>query len=114
MARSVGTSKIIYWKPFLTKVILRTFFLSGFCNLKNMDYDKLLDEIQHTGAKTVAWKHQLIQRREIEMIHRRGLKVWVYTVDETSRAAELIRDGIDGLITNRPQAIKKLLSQAQQ
>ena len=76
--------------------------------------DKMLDDIQRTGAKTVGWKHQLMQRREIEMIHRRGLKVWAYTVDETGRAAELIRDGIDGIITNRPQAIKKLLSQMQQ
>jgi len=76
--------------------------------------DKILDDIQRTGAKTVGWKQQRIQRREIEMVHRRGLKIWVYTVNETGRAAELIRDGIDGIITNRPQAIKKLLSQLQQ
>jgi glycerophosphoryl diester phosphodiesterase len=40
--------------------------------------------------------------REIKLVHDRGYKAWVYTVDDPARAKELIAAGLDGLITNVP------------
>jgi glycerophosphoryl diester phosphodiesterase len=64
--------------------------------------DKRLEMAAATGAQIIAWNHREIGRREIEKIHARGLKAWVYTVDDPARARALISGGIDGIITNVP------------
>jgi len=70
--------------------------------------DDKLDQIQRTGSRIVGWDQKEIGRRQIEEIHRRGLRAWVYTVDDEQRAQELIDAGIDGIITNDPAKILRL------
>jgi glycerophosphoryl diester phosphodiesterase len=69
-----------------------------------------LETAAKTGAQIIAWNHKEITRREIEAIHAKGLKAWVYTVDEPARARQLIAAGIDGIITNVPEQMLKLRS----
>ncbi len=71
--------------------------------------DGLLDSAQALGAAGVGWKEDLIGPAQIEAVHRRGLKAWVYTVDDPRRAEELAEAGIDGIITNDAGEIGKLL-----
>lgn len=61
-----------------------------------------LDDAQQTGAKIIAWNQKDIDRKHIDAIHRRGLRAWVYTVNEPKRALELVDWGIDGIITDIP------------
>jgi glycerophosphoryl diester phosphodiesterase len=42
--------------------------------------------------------------------HARGLKVWVYTVDDPAVAHELFALGIDGIITNQTALMWKTLA----
>jgi glycerophosphoryl diester phosphodiesterase len=67
-----------------------------------------LDAIAKTGARVVGWDQKEIGPAQIELIHARGWKAWVYTVDDPARAKELIAAGIDGLITNVPAALLRL------
>lgn len=67
-----------------------------------------LDEIERTGSRIVGWDHKEIGREQIEAIHRRGLRAWVYTVNDPERAKELIEAGIDGIITDFPGKIMQL------
>jgi len=67
-----------------------------------------LDELEKTGASVIVWDHRDLAKKEIEEIHKRGLKAWVYTVDDPQRARQLINAGIDGIITNRPELLIKL------
>lgn len=69
-----------------------------------------LEEIGKTGASVVGWSHKFISAREISMLHAKGYKAWVYTVNDAERAQELLSDGIDGIITDRPAAIMKVRS----
>jgi glycerophosphoryl diester phosphodiesterase len=71
--------------------------------------DELLDSAVALGAAGVGWKEDLIGQAQIEAIHRRGLKAWVYTVNDGRRAKELAAAGIDGIITNEPGEMGKLL-----
>lgn len=71
---------------------------------------KRLDAVAQTGAAVVAWDQAKLNKAGIAAIHARGLKAWVYTVNESARAKELLDGGIDGIITNAPGRMLKLLA----
>lgn len=50
--------------------------------------------------------------RLIAAAHRRNLKVHVWTINDVARMGELIRSGVDGIITDRPDQLLMLLAQA--
>jgi glycerophosphoryl diester phosphodiesterase len=62
-----------------------------------------------TGADLIVWNHEKIGPTQIKQIHALGKKAWVYTVDDPDRARALIAAGIDGIITNKPAEMIKLV-----
>lgn len=64
--------------------------------------------IQSTGAQFIGWKHEDLVRDDIARVHRAGLKVWAYTVNQIARAKQLIDWGVDGIITDVPAIIQPL------
>lgn len=69
-----------------------------------------VEEIASMDVQAVGWSHNDLDRRWIEEFHKRGLKVWAYTVDDLKRVDELIDAGIDGIITNQPALVKEYLA----
>lgn len=67
-----------------------------------------LDEIGQTGARIVAWNHR-VSRAIVQEAHRRGLRVWIYTIDRPEVAQTLLDRGVDGIITNQPALMRKRL-----
>jgi glycerophosphoryl diester phosphodiesterase len=55
------------------------------------------------------WNNQ-VTRESIQDAHRRGLKVWVYTVNNVEKAQSLINLGVDGLISDHTPLIWKALA----
>lgn len=45
----------------------------------------------------------------IERIHEGGLEVWVWTVDEPEQWGQLVRAGVDGIVTNNPLRLHDFL-----
>jgi len=68
-----------------------------------------LDDLQKTGAKVAVWNRQ-VSRETIQAAHERGLKVWVYTINDSSLANRLLDMGVDGLITNNISLIYRTLA----
>ncbi len=68
-----------------------------------------LDRMAETGAKVIVWG-RLISGRAVRAAHERDLKVWIYTVDKPQLAARLIELGVDGIITNNPSAMWRLIA----
>ena len=68
-----------------------------------------LDEVQTFGARVVGWNDQ-VTRESVQEAHRRGLKVWIYTVNDVAKAQALIALGVDGLISNDTPLIWKALA----
>lgn len=60
-----------------------------------------------TGADIIVWDHRKIDGDQIAQIHKLGKKAWAYTIDEPARARQLIRAGLDGVITNKPAEMLK-------
>jgi glycerophosphoryl diester phosphodiesterase len=67
------------------------------------------DEIKRIGARAAVWNNQ-VSREAIEDAHKKGLKVWVYTINDAEEANRLLDMGVDGIITNNTSLIWKTLA----
>jgi len=55
------------------------------------------------------WGTPLVDRRFVDAAHRAGLHVHVWTIDDEATMARLLDLGVDGIMTDRPTVLKKLL-----
>lgn len=74
-------------------------------------------------AAASAWAAQLplrfrgvpvITPRLVQHAHRRGLEVHAWTIDSPSEMARLLDMGVDGIITDRPDLLQRLLAAREQ
>lgn len=72
--------------------------------------DEQLDEIAALGASGIGWHDEDVSQDTILAAHDRGLKIWVWTVDDCQRGRELVGWGADGIITNVPAAMRAALA----
>lgn len=70
-----------------------------------------LTEAERVGARVIGWDDAYITADHVRLVHSRGLRAWVWTVDDPRRADELISWGIDGLISNVPAKMRDPLNQ---
>ena len=52
---------------------------------------------------------RLVTERFVETAHRLGVQVHVWTIDDEDEMAELLDLGVDGIMTDRPQALRRTL-----
>ena len=45
----------------------------------------------------------------VDQAHEKGLAVYVYTVDEPERMQELLSWGVDGIFSNAPDVLRKVV-----
>jgi glycerophosphoryl diester phosphodiesterase len=74
---------------------------------------KWLDRAQAAGAVAVGFPRVGLTRRLVRAAHERGLLVRAYTVNGPAEARRFARWGVDGLITDRPAAIRAALAERQ-
>jgi len=60
-------------------------------------------------AGGLALEHQLITARERALTAAAGLWLYAWTVDEEARMRRLVDLGVDGIITNQPRHLRRLL-----
>jgi glycerophosphoryl diester phosphodiesterase len=68
-----------------------------------------LDEAVKTGARVVVWSRE-VSLESVREAHVRGLKVWVYTINEPELANALLDLGVDGLITDHVSILWRTLA----
>jgi glycerophosphoryl diester phosphodiesterase len=61
------------------------------------------------GLEGLNFRHKGISRDYVEEVHRAGLKMFAWTVDDPEEAARLIECGIDGITSNRPAWLSEQL-----
>lgn len=69
-----------------------------------------LKDIAKTGAQIAVWNRK-VSKRDVQSAHNHGMKVWIYTIDDAKSARQLLKRGVDAIITNRIAAIQPVLSQ---
>ena len=70
----------------------------------------MLELFRKMGLKKLAIWYPLLDKQRIEQLHMEGIEVWTFTVDHPPFAQFLASIGVDGIITNDPRGIKRLLS----
>ena len=84
---------------------IRTFFI-----LTSLFLDRAyLPQAQAIQVPEMQGNLRLVTRRFIEAAHRKNVQVHVWTVDETPDMLRLIDLGVDGIITDRPDRLLKVL-----
>ncbi len=68
-----------------------------------------LDRIETSGAAVVGWNRQ-VTKEAVADAHNRGLKVWVYTVNDLDVAIDLLAMGVDGIISDDTSMVWKALA----
>jgi glycerophosphoryl diester phosphodiesterase len=58
-----------------------------------------IDQALKSGVRVIGWNHQ-VTKEAVDYAHGKGLKVWVYTINDQAEATRLLNLGVDGLITN--------------
>lgn len=81
---------------------------------KLTDDEKVLSEswiaeAQRTGASAIVWNKQ-VTKETVAHAHQKGLKVWVYTINDPTEAERLLDFGVDGLITNNTSLIWRTIA----
>lgn len=65
-----------------------------------------IDEAMKAGARVVGW-NRYVNEEAVRYAHEKGLKVWVYTINDAEQATKLMEMGVDGIITNNPSIVWK-------
>ena len=68
-----------------------------------------LDDLQKTGAKIAVWNDK-VSKESVQLAHQRGLRVWVYTINDPELANRLLDMGVDGIITNNTSLIWRTIA----
>lgn len=55
--------------------------------------------------------HALVSVEIVDRLHRRGLGVFAWTVDDESEMRRLIATGVNGIVTNRLAALAEVVRQ---
>lgn len=70
--------------------------------------DAALAFAAEVGARGISIWEGGLHGAEVEEVHARGLEAWAWTVDDASRARELIAAGVDALCTDDPALLRSV------
>ena len=72
---------------------------------------KWITRAGEAGLNGLNFRHKGISKDYVEAVHRSGMKMCAWTVDDPEEAARLIEFGIDGITSNRPAWLRKQLNE---
>jgi glycerophosphoryl diester phosphodiesterase len=73
-----------------------------------------MGEVVHSGVRSgVGMPHALVSVEIVDRLHRRGLGVFAWTVDDEDEMRRLIHTGVNGIVTNRPEALARVIARHQ-
>ena len=70
----------------------------------------LVKKALQVGANALALSHLAATPSLMDEVHRRAMSLWVWTVDEEIAMQKMIQIGADGVITNHPERLHRLLT----
>ena len=59
--------------------------------------------------RAIGWNNQ-VTKAAVDYAHSKGVKIWVYTINDQAEAARLLDLGVDGIITNNTSLIWRTIA----
>ena len=84
---------------------------TGWLVLERTGSNQILDRVVRHGHGAVHPWDELVDEIFVAQAHKRGLKVFVWTVDEEERIEELLSWSVDAIITNRPALARRIVDE---
>ncbi len=81
--------------------------------LLEFDISSLFDEINdgvYRYVKAINIDYELLTKEIVEKIHQNGFKVYTWTVNTEEAIKSVIEIGVDGIISNFPDRVKKVMN----
>jgi glycerophosphoryl diester phosphodiesterase len=75
---------------------------------------RMAREVLEIGANTLAIWHATLTPPFFEEMRKRGVSVWTWTVDEEVTMRDLIQMGVQGIITNYPDRLNRVLKELEE
>jgi glycerophosphoryl diester phosphodiesterase len=76
------------------------------------DYKGSIPHSIHAAGGQIWWAwSKNVTKKKVQTAHELGLKVFVWTIDSTRDMKKFLKMDVDGIVTNRPDRAKQLLSQ---
>ncbi len=76
------------------------------------ELEALCGRAHEQGIAGLSLYHSAVDAETVEAAHRRDLRLWTWTVDESADWHRLVDVGVDGIITNEPAALRAWLATA--
>jgi len=70
---------------------------------------RLVHRTTEVGASILSLSHNAATPELLQELHRRGLALYVWTVDEPDELRRMIQIGVDGIISNYPDRLKEVM-----
>jgi glycerophosphoryl diester phosphodiesterase len=83
--------------------------LQRFTNCEQELSRKWIDEAAETGARILVWNEQ-ITPETVDYAHKKGFKLFIYTINELEPAKLLLEAGVDGVITDNTAVLWKAMA----
>ncbi len=107
-------------RDLLDNVMFISFYYNVLNNLRNLNNNVKIgylyykpptpiDEAVRNHAFAILPRYNMVSPKVISWAHSKNLKVYTWTVDDTNKAIELAKEGVDGIATNKPDIIKRAL-----
>ncbi len=84
------------------------FYPAALWVMDKLDWHPSLRAAAKVGADFVSVEHRMATDKFVAAAHERSLPVMAWTVDDTARMAELVQNGVDGIVTDRPDLALQL------
>ncbi len=111
VVQSFNKNSVLRIKKIYPELI--TYYLLG----NNFDefYDEIVKKLESNLSidkkyKGIATHHSKLNTNKVDVLHKAGYKVYTYTVNEKGDIQNVIDYGVDGIITDSPDVLKKIIS----
>jgi glycerophosphoryl diester phosphodiesterase len=71
--------------------------------------EEIFRRAEAVGAESINLHFVITDPDVVARAHEKGLAVYVYTVDEPERMRELLAFGVDGIFSNAPDQLRKVV-----
>ena len=68
-----------------------------------------INEYHAKGYRYISLNHKIVTEELVSLCHKRGIMVYTWTVDGEKEMKRLISWNIDGIFSNKPEVLKKIV-----